>query len=75
MSRSVEVMPELYRVVAAMADDIRAINARVAEMDRKMAALPVLATEVQGMRGQMAVMAAGEDSTMGRTERMLPWNW
>jgi hypothetical protein len=75
MSRSVEVMPALYRVVAAMADDIRAMNDRLAEMERKMDALPVLATEVQGMRAQMAVMAAGVDSTMGRAGRMLPWNW
>jgi len=75
MSRSVEVMPALYHVVAAMADDIHAMNTRLAEMDRKMDALPVLATEVQGMRGQMAIMAAGVDSTMGRAGRMLPWNW
>jgi hypothetical protein len=75
MSRSVEVMPALYRVVAAMADDIRTMNGRLAEMERKMDALPVLATEVQGMRGQMAIMAAGMDSTMGRAGRMLPWNW
>jgi hypothetical protein len=75
MSRSVEVMPPLYRVVAAMADDIHAMNTRLAEMDRKMDALPVLATEVQGMRGQMAIMAAGVDSTMGRAGRMMPWNW
>jgi len=27
------------------------------------------------MRGQMAVMAAGVDSTMGRAGRMMPWNW
>jgi hypothetical protein len=75
MSRSVEVMPALYRAVAAMADDMRTMNARLAEMERKMDALPVLATEVQGMRAQMAVMAAGVDSTMGRAGRMLPWNW
>jgi hypothetical protein len=75
MSRSVEVMPALYRVVAAMGGDIRTMNARLAEMERKMDALPVLASEVQGMRGQMAVMAAGVDSTMGRAGRMLPWNW
>jgi hypothetical protein len=75
MSRSVEVMPELYRVVAAMADDIGAMNARLSEMNRKMDALPVLATEVQGMRGQMSIMGAGVDSTMGRAGRMLPWNW
>jgi hypothetical protein len=75
MSRSVEVMPALYRVVAVMADDMHSMNARLAEMERKMDALPVLATEVQGMRGQMAVMAAGVDSTMGRAGRMLPWNW
>jgi hypothetical protein len=47
----------------------------MADMDRKMDALPVLATEVQGMRGQLAVMAAGVDSTMGRAGRMLPWSW
>jgi hypothetical protein len=75
MSRSVEVMPPLYRVVAAMADDIHAMNSRLAAMDRKMDALPTLATEVQGMRGQMAIMAAGVDSTMGRAGRMMPWNW
>ncbi|NEX15974.1 MAG: hypothetical protein C1943_04880 [Halochromatium sp.] len=75
MSRSVEVMPALYRVVAAMADDMRAMNARLAEMDRKMDALPVLATQVQGMRVEMAIMAASVDSTMGRAGRMLPWNW
>lgn len=75
MSRSVEVMPALYHVVAAMADDMRNMNARLADMERKMDALPVLATEVQGMRGQMAVMAAGVDSTMGRAGRMLPWSW
>lgn len=75
MSRSVEVMPALYRVVAAMADDMRAMNARLAEMDHKMDALPVLATQVQGMRGEMAIMAASVDSTMGRAGRMLPWNW
>lgn len=75
MSRSVEVMPALYRVVAEMADDMRAMNARLAEMDRKMDALPVLATQVQGMRGEMAIMAASVDSTMGRAGRMLPWNW
>lgn len=75
MSSSVDVMPELYRVVATMADDIHAINSRMAAMDRKMDALPVLATEVQGMRGQMAIMAAGVDSSMGRAGRMMPWNW
>lgn len=75
MSRSVEVMPALYRVVAAMVDDMRAMNARLAEMDRKMDALPVLATQVQGMRVEMAIMAASVDSTMGRAGRMLPWNW
>jgi len=75
MSRSVEVMPALYRVVAAMADDMRAMNSRLAEMDHKMDALPVLATQVQGMRGEMAIMAASVDSTMGRAGRMLPWNW
>jgi hypothetical protein len=75
MSRSVEVMPALYRIVAAMGDDMRTMNARLAEMERKMDALPVLATEVPGMRAQMAVMAAGVDSTMGRAGRMMPWNW
>jgi len=75
MSRSVEVMPEIYRVVAAMADDMNTMNARLADIEQKMDALPVLATEVQAMRGQMAVMAAGVDSTMGRAGRMLPWNW
>jgi hypothetical protein len=75
MSRSVDVMPELNRAVANMADDMRAINSRMAAMDRKMDALPVLATEVQGMRSQMAIMAAGVDSTMGRAGRMMPWNW
>jgi hypothetical protein len=75
MSRSVEVMPALYRAVSAMGDDIRTMNARLAEMERKMDALPVLATEVQGMRVQMAIMAAGMDSTMGRAGRMMPWNW
>jgi hypothetical protein len=35
----------------------------------------VLATEVQQMRGQMAVMAAGMESTMGRAGPMMPWNW
>jgi hypothetical protein len=75
MSRSVEVMPEINDAVAAMADDTRAISARMAAIDHKMEALPVLATEVQQMRGQMSVMAAGVDSTMGRAGRMLPWNW
>jgi hypothetical protein len=75
MSRSVEVMPEIHDAVAAMADDTRAISARMAAIDHKMEALPVLATEVQQMRGQMSVMAAGVDSTMGRAGRMLPWNW
>jgi len=68
-------MPALYHVGAAMVDDIHAMNTRLAEMDRKMDALPVLATEVQRMRGQMAIMAAGVDSTMGRAVSMLPWNW
>lgn len=75
MSRSVEVMPELYRVVAEMNDEMRAIDGRMAEMSLKMDTLAVLATEVQGMRGQMAIMAAGVDSTMGRAGRMMPWNW
>jgi hypothetical protein len=75
MSRSVEVMPKLYAVVDDIANEMRAINGRMADMDRKMDALPVLATEVQGMRGQLAVMAAGVDSTMGRAGRMLPWSW
>jgi hypothetical protein len=75
MSRSVEVMPELNRAVAAMAADTRAISTCMGAIDQKMDALPVLATEVQQMRGQMAVMAAGMDSTIGRAGRMLPWNW
>jgi hypothetical protein len=44
-------------------------------MNGKMSTLPVLATEVQGMHGKMAVMAAGMDSTMGRAWRMFPWPW
>jgi hypothetical protein len=75
MSHSVAVMPELYGVVEGIADEMRAINGRMAEIDRKMEALPVLAREVQGMRGQIGVMAAGVDSTMGRAGRMMPWNW
>jgi hypothetical protein len=75
MSRSVEVMPEINIAVAAMADDTRAISTQMAAIDRKMEALPVLATEVQQMRGQMAVMAPDMYSTLGRAGRMLPWNW
>jgi hypothetical protein len=78
MSGSVAVMPQLYGAVAAMAGDMRAISTRMEDMDRKMdalPALPALAAEIQGMRGQMAVMAAGVDATMGRAGRMLPWNW
>jgi hypothetical protein len=75
MSGSVAVMPQLYGAVAAMAGDMRTISTRMEDMDRKMNALPALTTEVQGMRGQMAVMAADVDSTMGRAGRMLPWNW
>jgi len=74
MSRSMEVMPEINDAVAAMADDTRAISTQMAEIDQKMEALPVLATEVQQIRGQMAVMAAGVDATMGRAGRILPWN-
>lgn len=58
-----------------MADDMRAMNARLAEIDQKMDALPVLTTQVQGMRGEMVIVAASVDSTMGRAGRMLPWNW
>lgn len=75
MNRSIEVMPEMYLAVEAMAEEMRAINGRMANMDRKLDALPVLATEVQIMRAQVGVLAAGVDSTMGRAGRMMPWAW
>jgi hypothetical protein len=75
MSRSVEVMPDLYATVAEMRDELRAVNDQMRVMNARMDALPVLATEVQAMRGQVGIMAAGMDSTMGRAGRMMPWNW
>jgi hypothetical protein len=61
MAKSVEVVPE-------MRTEMQIMNA-------KMNALPVMATEMQGMNAKMGVMAAGMDSTMGRTGRMMPWSW
>jgi hypothetical protein len=82
LSRSVSVMPELHGTVAAlydemrgMSDQMRLVNEQMRVMNTRMDALPVLATEVQAMHGQMAFTAAGMDSTMGRAGRMMPWNW
>lgn len=75
MSRSIEVMPEMYLAVEVMADEMRAIKAHMANMNRKMDALPMLATEVQIMRGQVGSLAASVDATLGRAGRMIPWTW
>jgi hypothetical protein len=44
-------------------------------MNAKMGALPMMATDMQGMHAQISVMAAGMDSTMGRAGRMFPFSW
>ncbi len=82
MYRKVEVMPE---AVESMEREMRTMNIKVNAlpvlagdvqgMNAKMNALPALATEVQAMNVKMSVMAAGMDSTMGRTGRMMPWAW
>ncbi|WPL18229.1 hypothetical protein Thiowin_03290 [Thiorhodovibrio winogradskyi] len=75
MNRSIDIMPELHTVVAQMAADMRTMTHQMVSIEQKMNALPVLATDVQGMRDQLGVMAAGVDSTMGRAGRIMPWPW
>ncbi len=85
MADSVKVMPDMYEAVRSMEREIGTMNIKVnalpvlatdvQAMNNKMSALPVLANEVQGMNVKMSVMAAGMDSTMGRTGRMMPWSW
>jgi hypothetical protein len=62
-------------VERAMVGEMRAIKGRMADIDRMMETLPALGTEVRAMGGQLAVMAAGVDWTMGRMGRTLPGNW
>jgi len=54
------------------------MRAEMQVMNATLHALPVMASEMQGMNAKMGVMADGMDSTMGRVGRMLPtmrWNW
>ena len=85
MAESVKVMPAMYDAVRSMEREIGTMNVKVnalpvlandvQAMNAKMTSLPMLAGEVQGMNVKMSVMAAGMDSTMGRTGRMMPWSW
>jgi hypothetical protein len=78
MAQSVQVMPEMVAEVRSMNNELRAMNDEVRAMNAKMVALPLMAGDIHGMHGNISVMAAGMDSTMGRMGRMgrmLPWPW
>jgi hypothetical protein len=75
MGSSVSVMPAMYAEVRSMNEEIRRIDGQIQAMNAKMGALPMMATDVQGMHAQISIMAAGMDSTMGRAGRMFPFSW
>jgi hypothetical protein len=75
MGNSVSVMPAMYAEVRSMSEEMRRIDGQIQAMNAKMGALPMMATDVQGMHAQISIMAAGMDSTMGRAGRMFPFSW
>jgi hypothetical protein len=56
MSKSVEVMPDLYAELRSMTEEVRIMNREMRTMNDKMSSIPVLATEVQGMHTQMTAL-------------------
>ncbi len=75
MSSAVDSMNHEVGSMNVKVDALPVLANDVHHMGIKMNSLPVLANEVQGMNVKMSVMAAGMDSTMGRTGRMMPWSW
>lgn len=80
MSISIRVMPGMYAEMSEMKQEVRAmtqevtrLNGEVKTMNAKMNALPVLATEVQGLHRQVIFIADDLDSTMGQAGRIFPW--
>ena len=80
MSNSVKVMPNMYaemsdmkKEIYTMTQEVRRMNGEVQTMNTKMNALPVLATDVQGLHRQVIFIADDIDSTMGQAGRLFPW--
>ena len=53
MSESMKVMPGMHAEVRSMAEEVRKMNGEMHSMNDKMNSIPVLATEIQGMRALM----------------------
>lgn len=73
MKADMDSMNEKMSAMPTMATAMNSMKQDMAEMNAKMSAMTAMAAEMHAMNGSMGMMAAGIDSTLGRTGRNIPF--